>query len=90
MLKASEELLSKGFSKKEPVALPKKKEKETPQPPKKVVTIMKTTAEKNERKSESNFNVSTVGCRLQEARNWPIGTLRRSECLFQISGFSYS
>ncbi|XP_026331939.1 uncharacterized protein LOC113239236 isoform X2 [Hyposmocoma kahamanoa] len=64
VLKASEELLSKGFSKKEPVALPKKKEKETPQPPKKVVTIMKTTAEKNELKQKLQAKYKTVAERV--------------------------
>ncbi|CAH0716285.1 unnamed protein product, partial [Brenthis ino] len=48
--KASEELITMGFSKKETIIKQqKKKEKETPQPPKKVV-IMKTMEEKNDLK----------------------------------------
>ncbi|XP_052751445.1 uncharacterized protein LOC113522320 isoform X2 [Galleria mellonella] len=50
--KASEELISMGFPKKETVIIKEKKEKETPQPPKKVVTIMKTIEDKNELKQK--------------------------------------
>ncbi|XP_072930875.1 uncharacterized protein [Epargyreus clarus] len=52
--KASEELISMGFTKKETIiAQQKKKDKTTtPQPPKKVVTIMKTPEEKNELKKK--------------------------------------
>lgn len=50
--RASEELIGMGFPKKETIVNnpPKKKDKDTPQPPKKVVTIMKTHQEKEERK----------------------------------------
>jgi hypothetical protein len=48
--KASEELISMGFPKKETIINIPKKEKETPQPPKKVVTILMTLEEKNQRK----------------------------------------
>lgn len=44
--KASEELIIMGFTKKETIVTQKKEP--TPLPQKKVVTIMKTTAEKNE------------------------------------------
>lgn len=47
MQKASEELIGMGFSKKETLVTTQKKEP-TPQPQKKVVTIMKTFAEKCE------------------------------------------
>ncbi|XP_032526954.2 uncharacterized protein LOC116777493 isoform X6 [Danaus plexippus] len=51
--KASEELISMGFSKKETVFIQqKKKEKTTPQPPKKVVTIVKSIEEKKELKEK--------------------------------------
>ncbi|CAH0577807.1 unnamed protein product [Chrysodeixis includens] len=48
--KASEELIGMGFTKKETVVAQKKEP--TPVPQKKVVTIMKTTAEKNELKEK--------------------------------------
>ncbi|KAL4717730.1 hypothetical protein ACJJTC_000879 [Scirpophaga incertulas] len=50
--KASEELISMGFPKKETLINVPKKEKDTPMPPKKVVTILKTLEEKNELKQK--------------------------------------
>ncbi|XP_045509773.1 uncharacterized protein LOC123705156 isoform X2 [Colias croceus] len=47
---ASEELITMGFNKKETIIGPKKKEKETPQPVKKTVPVIKTIEEKNELK----------------------------------------
>ncbi|CAG4942775.1 unnamed protein product [Colias eurytheme] len=47
---ASEELITMGFNKKETIMGPKKKEKETPQPVKKTVPVIKTIEEKNELK----------------------------------------
>lgn len=52
--KASEELIGMGFTKKD-TSIQKKKDKETPQPVKKVVTIMKTTEEKMQCKLYSDL-----------------------------------
>ncbi|XP_034839799.1 uncharacterized protein [Maniola hyperantus] len=58
--KASEELLSMGFTKKETILTQqKKKDKEIPQPPKKVV-IVKTAEEKNELKRKLQNKYSRV------------------------------
>ncbi|XP_060809877.1 uncharacterized protein LOC106129540 isoform X2 [Amyelois transitella] len=63
--KASEELISMGFNKKETVIVKeKKKEKETPQPPKKVVTIMKTLEEKNQLKRKLQNKYSSIAERV--------------------------
>lgn len=58
--KASEELITMGFPKKETILTLQKKEKETPQPPKKVVTIMKTLEEKNQLKHKLQKKYNTV------------------------------
>ncbi|XP_063634521.1 uncharacterized protein LOC134805149 [Cydia splendana] len=58
--KASEELLTMGFTKKEIV----KKKEETPQPVKKVVTIVKTAEEKNELKKKLQKKYSSVAERV--------------------------
>ncbi|KAJ8738011.1 hypothetical protein PYW08_000606 [Mythimna loreyi] len=66
--KASEELIGMGFTKKETIVAKKKdkeKEKEaTPLPQKKVVTIMKTTAEKNELKEKLQKKYSDIAERV--------------------------
>lgn len=62
VLKASEELLTMGFSKKETLVIQKKEL--TPQPQKKVVTIMKTLAEKNELKEKLQKKYSTIAERV--------------------------
>ncbi|XP_073957244.1 uncharacterized protein isoform X2 [Choristoneura fumiferana] len=58
--KASEELITMGFTKKEIV----KKKEETPQPAKKVVTIVKTAEEKNELKQKLQKKYSSVAERV--------------------------
>ncbi|XP_053624924.1 uncharacterized protein LOC128683375 isoform X5 [Plodia interpunctella] len=63
--KASEELISMGFQKKETVIIKeKKKERETPQPPKKVVTIMRTLEEKNQLKQKIQKKYSSIADRV--------------------------
>ncbi|KAL0851746.1 hypothetical protein ABMA28_000061 [Loxostege sticticalis] len=62
--KASEELISMGFTKKETIVKKKEKEKDTPQPPKKVVTIMKTLEEKNQLKQKLQKKYSSVAERV--------------------------
>ncbi|KAJ8736790.1 hypothetical protein PYW07_000061 [Mythimna separata] len=64
--KASEELIGMGFTKKETIVAKKKdKEKEaTPLPQKKVVTIMKTTAEKNALKEKLQKKYSDIAERV--------------------------
>ncbi|GBP97560.1 hypothetical protein EVAR_63830_1 [Eumeta japonica] len=65
--KASEELQTMGFSKKETLIkdTPKKlKEKDIPTPPKKVVTIMKTLEEKNEMRKKFQRKYSDVAERI--------------------------
>ncbi|CAK1588441.1 unnamed protein product [Parnassius mnemosyne] len=62
--KASEELIGMGFAKKETIMnQQKKKEKETPQPAKKV-TILKTLEEKNELKQKLQKKYNTVAERV--------------------------
>ncbi|XP_075991101.1 uncharacterized protein LOC142986470 isoform X2 [Anticarsia gemmatalis] len=64
--KASEELITMGFTKKETV-IPQKKEQaptQTPQPQKKVVTIMKTLAEKNALKEKLQAKYSNIAERV--------------------------
>ncbi|XP_026736141.1 uncharacterized protein LOC113499797 isoform X2 [Trichoplusia ni] len=60
--KASEELIGMGFTKKETVVAQKKEQ--TPVPQKKVVTIMKTTAEKNELKEKLQSKYSGIAERV--------------------------
>ncbi|KAL0902119.1 hypothetical protein ABMA27_000065 [Loxostege sticticalis] len=62
--KASEELISMGFTKKETIIKKKEKEKDAPQPPKKVVTIMKTLEEKNQLKQKLQKKYSSVAERV--------------------------
>ncbi|XP_013147475.1 PREDICTED: uncharacterized protein LOC106110260 isoform X2 [Papilio polytes] len=61
--KASEELIGMGFTKKD-TSIQKKKDKETPQPVKKVVTIMKTTEEKMQLKQKLQKKFNTVAERV--------------------------
>ncbi|XP_063837913.1 uncharacterized protein LOC135086990 [Ostrinia nubilalis] len=58
--KASEELITMGFTKKETII----KKKETPLPPKKVVTIMKTLEEKNQLKQKLEKKYSSIAERV--------------------------
>ncbi|KAJ2954095.1 hypothetical protein O0L34_g2312 [Tuta absoluta] len=62
--KASEELQSMGFSKKETVVEKPPRKTETPQPVKKLVTIMKTMEEKNELKNKLQKKYSSVAERV--------------------------
>ncbi|XP_028177681.1 uncharacterized protein LOC114365345 isoform X2 [Ostrinia furnacalis] len=61
--KASEELITMGFTKKETIIKKKDKEKET-LPPKKVVTIMKTLEEKNQLKQKLEKKYSSIAERV--------------------------
>ncbi|XP_041987529.1 uncharacterized protein LOC121739239 isoform X2 [Aricia agestis] len=61
--KASEELITMGFNKKETLVSAQKK-KESPQPPKKVVTIMKTLEEKNDLREKLTKKYSKVAERV--------------------------
>ncbi|XP_045542006.1 uncharacterized protein LOC106717087 isoform X1 [Papilio machaon] len=61
--KASEELISMGFTKKD-TSIQKKKDKETPKPVKKVVTIMKTSEEKMQLKQKLQKKFNTVAERV--------------------------
>ncbi|KAJ0183957.1 hypothetical protein K1T71_000380 [Dendrolimus kikuchii] len=62
--KASEELINMGFTKKEAIINQQNKESQVPQPPKKVVTIMRTLEEKNQLRENLQKKYGTIAERI--------------------------